>query len=86
MTGLVVPSDVFVELRPPEANEEVASGSEDSLMAEIVVGVPDKGEALFGIRDKLRAAVMIFPEELSVHDEVTRGLADELSVLLVREV
>ena len=45
------PLDILIESWPPEAKEEVASGSADALVAEVVVSILDQAEAFGGVGD-----------------------------------
>ena len=83
VTGFNIPPNVFVEIGPPETNENVLGGREGSFMTEFVVSILDERETVFGIWDELRAIVAILPEELSIVDEVVRSLTNELSISFV---
>ena len=76
VTSFDKPANILVEIRPPEAKEEVAARSEDTLVAEVVVSVLDQLGALSWLRNELCATVLTFPEEAGTADVVVLRLTN----------
>ena len=85
-TSLNEPSDVGVELRPPETKEEMMGGGEDSLMSEFVVSIDDEPIPSRGMGDETRISILVLPEETTSNNEEVRRVTKELSVFVVRKI
>ena len=81
-----VPANILIEVRPPETQEKVASGREHSFVSQVVVGIPDKSETLFGKGNELRDTFAIPAKHQSICKEVVGGLSNQLLILFVGKV
>ena len=70
MTSTGVPTNILIEVGPPEMQEKVASGCEHSFVSQVVVGIPDKSETLFRKGNKLRDTFAIPAKHQSICEEV----------------
>ena len=85
-TSLNEPTDVGVELRPPETKEEMTGGGEDSLMSEFIVSIDDEPISSRGMRDEMGISILVLPEETTSSNEEVGRVTNELFVFVVREI
>ena len=83
VTGPDEPSDVFVEVRPPETNEEVVGCREDTFVSKMIMSVLNEMKAFRGLRDQLELSIANLPKHLAINHEVVRGLSNELSIFVI---
>jgi hypothetical protein len=81
-----VPSDVVVEVRPPEANEQVSRRRKHSFVSESVRSEGDESETVSGFGNELGMVSLLSAKQLVLHEEVSRGLAQEVTVLFLVKV
>ena len=83
VTGPDKPSDVFIEVRPPEMNEEVVGCREDTFVSKMIMSILNEMKAFKGLRDQLGLSVTNLPKHLAINHEVVRGLSNELSIFII---